>query len=77
MTMEYWTIEQLAYLPPVPPEGKGWSLGGVVPSPKPGGSSVYMYWQRPKVSTSRECRKCRAVAFANGKCIGCGTTLDN
>ncbi len=75
--MEFNTTEQLGHLPPKPPAGEGWTMCGSTPSAKVGGLSVFMYWQRPKAHQANVCGKCGAMAFLEGKCIGCGTILEN
>ena len=74
MEMEFKTTQQAARLDPSPPEGEGWKFAGAVNF---GSDNAHMYWQRPKKTVVQECRKCKAVAFTDGKCVGCGTTLEN
>ncbi len=75
--MEFKTTTQAAKLDPKPPEGDGWRLAGsavrlagITLDP-----AVYMYWQRPSNTMTRECPnpKCRSIAFDPlGNCLGCG-----
>ncbi len=67
--MEFATTVQVADLAPVPPGGDGWMLGGSAAA-YPG--TVYHYWQRPKEHQAKVCSQCRAMAFVEGKCVGCG-----
>lgn len=77
------TSSDQASADPVPPEGDGWMLAGVVGEqfpPPPGFAQppytvVHFYWQRETQARTRTCAKCKAVAFKDGKCIGCGTEV--
>ncbi len=73
MEMEFKTTTGNGKADPSPPPGDGWMLGGSANAP-PGFSPtmVFHYWQRPKQHRARECQDCRAVAFINSVCIGCG-----
>ncbi len=71
--MEFKATSQQIGTTPEPPEGEGWMLGGS--SGLPLASLVYHYWQRPVKYKRKVCSRCNAMAFKNGKCVGCGTAL--
>ena len=80
--MEFKTTERLVYADPQPPEGKGWRLASSAPMPPDfaaqGIPIVCHYWQRLKsAGGTRGCTKCPAIAFVDGKCLGCGTPQES
>ena len=56
---------------PVEPDGDGWRMTGSAASEVGGSLMLFWFWARPV--TSDPCLKCRAIAFKDGRCVGCGT----